>query len=114
MSVAQNLKHLAWARYHAQNFQVLLATSLRRVPLAWARDHVAQTSPGSPRREPRIRAQRETLQFSLRRGGPAWARFASFSSLITHPLRQNHTKILTKRYQHNVMEKNIRTSIISN
>jgi len=76
--VAQNSKTSRLGEISRSNSQGLLATSLRRVPLAWARDHVAQTSPWSPRRESRIRTQRETLQFSLRRDGPTWARLAGF------------------------------------
>jgi len=72
--------------------QVLLATSLRRVPLAWARDCVAQTSPWSPRRESWTRTQCETLQLSLRRDGPAWARLAGFRVCI----RMHITKTIPK------------------
>jgi len=109
-----------WARYRAQNSQVLLATSLRRVPLAWVRDLVAQPFSRSPRREPRIRTQCETLQLSLRRGGPAWARLAGSRVCSRTQIAQlcpncttNNTKTQLIHYQAQIVATIIRTGRIS-
>ena len=107
MSVAQNSTASRLGEISRSNLQVLLATSLRRVPLAWARDHVAQTSLWSPRRESRTRTQCATLQLSLRRDGPTWVRLVGFRvwsraqlTLILH----KHTKT---QYQHSKTMYNI-------
>ena len=100
MPVAQNSKPSRLGEISRLKLSGFLATRLIRVPLTWARDHVAKPFSWSPRREPWTRTQSETLQLSLRQGGPAWARLAGFRVCSRTQFAKSKPKphsIITKR-----------------